>query len=77
MLKFDIMIRSLRDVQDFVSLAARQPFGITVGNESQHIDGKDFMGMFSLDYSRPVQVQVQCSQEEYSRFRKNAAKFLV
>lgn len=77
MQKFDIMIHSRQEVQEFVSLATRQPFRVTVGNDSQSIDGKDFMGMFSLDYSRPLQVSMQCSGEEYSRFRQNAAKFLV
>lgn len=77
MQKFDIMIHSLHEVQEFVSLAAKQPFAVTVGNENQSIDGKDFMGMFCLDYSRPVQVSMQCSQEEYSRFRQYASKFLV
>ena len=75
--KFDIMICSRRQVQDFVALAARQPFRITVGNENQSIDGKDFMGMFSLDYSKPLQVSVQCSQEESCRFQQSIAMLLI
>ncbi len=77
MQKFDIMIHSRQEVQEFVALAARQPFRVTVGNENQSIDGKDFMGMFSLDYSRPLQVCIQCSPEEYRSFRQSTAKFLV
>ena len=77
MQKFDIMIHSRQEVQEFVSLAAQQPFRVTVGNDSQSIDGKDFMGMFSLDYSRPLQVCLQCSGEECRCFRQNVAKFLV
>ena len=76
-MKFDIMIRSLQEVQEFVTLAACQPFAVTVGNEWQSIDGKDFMGMFSLDYAHPLQVSMQCSNEEYCRFRHELAKFLV
>ena len=75
--KFDITICSRRQVQDFVTLAAQQPFRITVGNDNQSIDGKDFMGMFSLDYSKPLQVSVQCSREESCRFQQSIAKFLV
>ena len=77
MQKFDIMLRSLQDVQEFVTLAARQPFAITVGNEFQSIDGKDFMGMFSLDYSRPLEVCIDCPQNRCSLFLQNTAKFLV
>ena len=75
--KFDITICSRRQVQDFVTLAAQQPFHITVGNDNQSIDGKDFMGMFSLDYSKPLQVSVQCSWEESCRFQQSIAKLLV
>lgn len=74
--KFDIAIRSFRHVQDFVTLAMAQPFEILVGNDHQHINGKDFMGMFTLDYSRPVQVAVRCSEEECNLFRQKVAQVL-
>ena len=74
MREFHIVLRSLRQVQDFVSLAMTQPFEVHVGNDRQHINGKDFMGMFSLDYSRPVQVSVTCSDEEFARFHKLACQ---
>ncbi len=72
---FDIILRSFGQVQEFVRLATNQPFEVTVGNENQHISGKDFMGMFSLDYSRPVTVRVRCSEEEFRAFRSAAGKF--
>lgn len=72
MKKFDMALRSFRQVQAFVALAMKQPFEVRVGNERQHINGKDFMGMFSLDYSQPVQVSVTCTEEEFSRFRQLA-----
>lgn len=75
--KFDIAIRSFRDIQDFVALAMVQPFEILVGNEQQHINGKDFMGMFALDYSRPVQVVVRCSEEECLQFRQKVSQLLT
>ena len=74
---FNIHIRSLRQVQEFVSLAMVQPFEVLVGNEKQQINGKSFIGMFSLDYNRPVRVSVRCSQEEFSRFHRDVEQFLV
>ena len=73
MKQFQISIGSFRQVQDFVSLAVKQPFEVLVGNEKQKINGKDLMGMFSLDFTRPVQVSVSCSEEEFLRFRQAAA----
>ena len=77
MREFDIVLQSLRQVQDFVTLAMVQPFDISVGNEGQCINGKDLMGMFSLDYSAPVRVRVHSSPEEFFAFRSSAAQFLA
>ncbi len=77
MREFDFVLRSLRQVQDFVKLAMVQPFDVLVGNERQRINGKDLMGMFSLDYSAPIRVQVRCSQEEFASFRSSAQRFLA
>lgn len=71
MREFNIDIRSLQQIRDFVRLAAVQPFEVVVGNHHQTINGKDLMGMYVLDYSRPVQVSVRCSEEEFCRFRQN------
>ena len=74
---FNIHIQSCQQLREFVTLAMIQPFEVLVGNEQQQINGKSFMGMFSLNYNRPVRVSVRCSDEEFSRFRQSAAKFLV
>ena len=77
MREFNIVLRSLRQVQEFVSLAMIQPFDVLVGNDNHSINGKDLMGMFTLDYSNPVAVRVRCSQEQFTSFRTLAAQFLV
>ncbi len=76
MREFNIVIRSFREIQAFVALAMQQPFEVLVGNERQRINGKDFMGMASLDYRFPLQVSVRCDQEQYDRFRRDAVQFL-
>lgn len=72
MQEFPISITTYTQIQHFVALAAKQPFDILVGNERQNINGKDFMGMASLDYTRPLQVKVSCSEEEFLCFRQAA-----
>ena len=74
---FNIRIRSFSQVRDFVALAMVQPFDVLVGNDKQQINGKSFMGMFSLDYNRPVCVSVRCSEEEFKIFHRAAADFLA
>lgn len=77
MREFNIAIRSFREVQEFVALAMVQPFEVLVGSEGHRINGKGFMGMLSLDHSQPLQVSVKCSEEEFLRFRQDAARFVV
>ena len=77
MREFNIVLRSLQQVQEFVAIAMVQPFEVSVGNDRQRINGKDLMGMFSLDYSAPIRVRVICSAEEFSSFRASTAHFVA
>ncbi len=77
MKEFNIILRSMQDVQDFVALSTAQPFEVQVGSNGQYIDGKDFMGMFTLDYRYPLRVCISCSDDEYSNFRQAAAAYAV
>ena len=77
MKEFHILLRSGSQVQNFVNISMTQPFDVLVGNEGQDINGKDLMGMFSLDYSAPIRVRVKCSQEEFLKFRQSAKEYMV
>ena len=77
MQEFKVSLHSFQQVQEFVKIASLQTFPVSVGNEDQSIDGSDLMGMFSLDYSRPLTVRPDCSPEDFLFFRQNVAKFLA
>ena len=77
MWEFQISIHSFQQVQSFVRLACEQKFDVTVGNDHQTINGKDLMGMFSLDYSRPLWVKMHCAEEDFQQFRLAAEPFLA
>lgn len=71
-MRFHIQLTSFEQIKTFVALAARQPFDVVVGNERQAINGKDLMGMFSLDYTRPVSVYADCSTDAFTSFKTAA-----
>jgi len=71
-MEFEINIQSFQQVQDFVALACDQSFDIRVGNDRQHINGKDLMGMFSLDFSRPLLVRIGTDDDAVRSFRQQA-----
>ena len=77
MRQFDIRFCSFRQVQEFVALAMVQPFEVLVGNERQQVNGKSFIGMFSLDHRQPLHVSVKCTDEEFGQFRRAAAHLVA
>lgn len=77
MWEFNIQIRSCNQVKAFVDLAMVQPFEVLVGNDKQQVNGKSFIGMFSLDYEQPVRVSVRCTDEEFGRFHQAAAQLFA
>lgn len=72
MQEFSIEIHSFQEVRDFVSLATVQPFPVLVGNDQKRVNGKSFMGMFSLDYSEPLLVRVDCQEDDFLQFQQAA-----
>ena len=77
MREFEIRIKSVRDVLTFVNLATAQPFDVRVGNEFHQVNGKSFMEMFCLNFSRPLKATMECSEEEYLRFCRDVQALLV
>jgi len=77
MREFEIRLRSVQDVQSFVAVATNQAFPVTVGNKNHAVNGKSFMEMFSLDFSKPLIAAVDCSGSEYETFRAAIQTFLV
>ena len=68
--EFDIRLRSFAQLQKFVSLATLQPFAILVGNTHQQFSAKSFMGIVSLDFSKPIHVWAECSKHDLDGFRQ-------
>lgn len=77
MRQFNICIRSFRQVRAFVDLAMVQPFEVLVGNDQQQVNGKSFIGMFCLDYRKPLWVSVKCSDEAFDRFQKETTRIFA
>ena len=77
MWEFEIRLQSVQDVQEFVALATGFPFPVQVGNDRYRANGKSFMEMFCLDYSRPLTASVECSEAEQAEFRTVLGRFLV
>ena len=74
---FEVNLRSVGDVRDFVALASVQPFELTVGNDRRSVNGKSFLQIFCLELRKPQQVKMDCTEEEFQRFYDAVERFRI
>ena len=77
MREFEIRLRSVQDVQDFVALATTRPFSVLVSDDHHRVNGKSFMEMFCLNLSQRLMAASDCSDQEFQQFFREADRFLV
>ena len=58
MYKEDIILSDIETVKKFVSFANQFDFPVTLFSDKYIINGKSIMGIFGLDLSQPLQVEV-------------------
>ena len=55
---FDVQISSIGDVKNFVNIVGKYDFDIDLISDRYVVDAKSIMGIFSLDLTKPIEVQV-------------------
>ena len=53
-----ISLNTIVDVKEFVNTVARYDFEVDLVSGRYHIDGKSIMGIFSLDLSKPIELNI-------------------
>ena len=76
MREFKIVLRSVQEVQEFVTLATTRAFPVFICDGHHRVNGKSFMEMFCLDFTRPLTVTADCTGEEFETLRADALRFL-
>jgi phosphocarrier protein HPr len=56
---FNIMLKSINDVKDFVNIVNNYDFDVDLTSGRYVVDAKSIMGIFSLDLSKPIKVEIQ------------------
>lgn len=75
--QFYVQFRSFRDVQEFVTLASKQPLKLLVGGDWFQVNATSFMGMFALNCRKAQRVCVDCSEEELAALLDTFDRFVV
>lgn len=55
---FNIALKSINDVKDFVNTVNKYDFDVDLTSGRYVVDAKSIMGIFSLDLSKPIKVEV-------------------
>ncbi len=61
---FNIMLKTINDVKDFVNIANKYNFDVDLTSGRYVVDAKSIMGIFSLDFNKPIKVEVHSSDCE-------------
>lgn len=73
---FKINLCSIQSVKDFVTQTNNFTGDITLKSDRYIVDGKSIMGIFSLDLSKPIEVEVS-PVEKAEEFKMSVKSFLV
>ncbi|MBO5484368.1 MAG: HPr family phosphocarrier protein [Lachnospiraceae bacterium] len=77
-MEFKVFLSKMDEIYEFVNKAGEYSCDIIVKNTDRvfAIDGSSLMGMFSLDLSRPVLVQIE-DIEQGEQFQNDVKKYIV
>lgn len=75
MKSFDISLKSINDVKDFVNIVNKYDFDVDLSSGRYIVDAKSIMGIFSLDLSKPIKVEIQ--NDDSDSFCEEIKRFIV
>ena len=55
---FQVLLSSINDVKNFVNTVSKYDYEIDLISGRYVVDAKSIMGIFSLDLSKPIQVEI-------------------
>ena len=74
---FNMMLSSINDVKDFVNIVSRYDFDVDLTSGRYVVDAKSIMGIFSLDLSKPILVEVHSDDAAADAFVTALTKYIV
>ena len=75
MTTFNLLLNSINDVKDFVNSVSKYDFDVDLTSGRYVVDAKSIMGIFSLDLSKPIKVEVHSDNCE--AFLNEVKRFIV
>lgn len=70
-----ISLSSIEAVKKFVTLTNNYKFPINLATDKYKVDAKSIMGIFSLDLSKPLKIEVEGSGDGADEFIRQLQQF--
>ena len=70
-----IFLSTINDVKEFVRIASNYDFEVDLVSGRYAVDAKSIMGIFSLDLSKPIKVNIHA--DDPSEFISELGKFIA
>ena len=77
MIQKKVKLNVIEDVKSFTVAAADYAFDIDVRSGKYVIDAKSLMGLFSLNLSEPVNVEIFASEAEAEEFLNKIKELII
>ncbi len=68
MKSFDILLGSINDIKAFVNIVNKYEFDVDLTSGRYVVDAKSIMGIFSLDLSKVIKVDIHSDSESADKF---------
>ncbi|MBP7401314.1 MAG: HPr family phosphocarrier protein [Clostridia bacterium] len=75
MTRLRLILRTINDVKEFVRIVNNYTYEIDLSSGRYVVDAKSIMGIFSLDLTKPLDVEVQ--SDHCADLQADLARFLV
>ena len=72
-----IKAESFQDIWTISALAAQERFHIVLSDGQHRVNAKSLLGIFGLNLSRPLMLQLDCGDEEFERFREKVVRLEI
>ena len=64
----DILLSSINDIKSFVNIVNKYEFDVDLTSGRYVVDAKSIMGIFSLDLSKPIKVDIHAEDADSAAF---------
>lgn len=76
-MKIKIQFKSIQDVKKYISLTDNIDENIDILDGHYIIDGKSIMGIFSLDLSKPLYIEINTTEDRFKNICEILKEFIV